>query len=102
MSLDVNEVRGEYGPTTKSSARLILGCAGISATLYALAVIVTFCRLYLRLKIRLWFWDDWLALLGVVTMAVFIAGEHFTLRASTFPSLSSKACFYLTLTVNHT
>jgi len=46
----------------------------VSATLYGLSVIVVVCRLYLRFRTRLWFWDDTLVLIAVVAMSLFIAG----------------------------
>lgn len=76
MSFDVYDLQCESGATFGSSAGLILDLVDVSATLYGLSVIVVVCRLYLRFRTRLWFWDDTLVLIAVVAMSLFIAGEY--------------------------
>lgn len=47
---------------------------GIAAIPYALAVVATSLRLYLRSKTRLWSWDDSLTLFSMVTTSSLVAG----------------------------
>lgn len=48
---------------------------GISALLYALTIMGTSFRLYLRAKVRIWWWDDSFAVLATLSMSLFIVGQ---------------------------
>lgn len=47
----------------------------MTGALYALAVVVTLLRLYLRTKIRIWWWDDSFAVFAAFSATLFVAGK---------------------------
>lgn len=48
---------------------------GVTAVLFGLAVLTTSYRFYLRHGAGIW-WDDWLAFLATVSMALFVVGAY--------------------------
>lgn len=42
--------------------------------MYTITVLVTLLRLYLRIKVRGWWWDDSLAFFAGVTMSLVVIG----------------------------
>lgn len=47
----------------------------VSATLYAIVVVVTAFRLHLRAKApKMWWWDDTFALFAMLSMSALVAG----------------------------
>jgi hypothetical protein len=66
---------GKASPNSPRTFPTLTRMLGVTAALFGLALLATCYRLYLRYQPGIW-WDDWLALLAAVSMALLVIGVY--------------------------